>query len=215
MAKEGLGFLAGVILFALIMMAGAWISGSLTTKILAGLGWIFAVFTVFFFRDPERTIPPGDDIIVSPADGKIVQIMKVREDKFLHDDAIQVSIFLSVFDVHINRIPMSGRVGYFEYQPGTFLPAYKALASRSNEQTIIGIERDSVKIVVKQIAGILARRIVCYPREGYRVRKGERFGMIKFGSRVDLILPLSAEILVKENDRVKGGETIIARIKNE
>ncbi len=213
MAKEVIGILLGVILFALVMTAGAVFTGSLATKILAGIGWIFVVFTVFFFRDPERAIPPGDDVIVSPADGKVVEIKEAHEDHFLKSRARQISIFLSVFDVHINRVPMSGRVGYFHYQPGKFVPAYKQLASTDNEQTIIGIENENTRIVVKQIAGILARRIVCDLREGHKVKKGEKFGMIKFGSRVDIFLPLDAEILVEINQKVKGGETIIARLR--
>lgn len=215
MAKEGLGFILGALLFAVIMSAGAWVSGSLLTKILAVLGWVFLGFSIYFFRDPERTIPPGDDILVSPADGKVVAITETHEDHFIQGKAKKISIFLSVFDVHVNRAPMSGTVGYFHYQPGKFLPAYKSAASAENEQTVIGIERDSTKIVVSQIAGILARRIVCYLREGFRVKKGQRIGMIKFGSRVDLFLPLSAEILVAINQKVKGGETIIAKLKSK
>jgi len=215
MAKEGLGFILGTLLFAVIMSAGAWLSGSLATRILAILGWIFLGFTIFFFRDPDRTVPPGEDTLVSPADGKVVVIQDTVEDHFIHGKAKLISIFLSVFDVHVNRAPMSGTVGFFQYQPGRFVPAYKKIASTDNEQTIIGIERDSTRIVVKQIAGILARRIVCYLREGFRVKKGERIGMIKFGSRVDLFLPSDAEILVRLNQKVKGGETVVARLKSK
>ncbi len=210
-----MGFILGTLLFALIMTAGGWWTGSLTTKILAVLGWILLGFSIYFFRDPERVIPPGEDTLVSPADGKVVAIRDTVENYFIHGPAKQISIFLSVFDVHVNRAPMSGTVGFFHYQPGKFVPAYKSVASAENEQTIIGIERDSTRIVVKQIAGILARRIVCYLREGFRVKKGERIGMIKFGSRVDLFLPPEAEISVQLNQKVKGGETIVAKLNSK
>ena len=167
---------------------------------------------MFFFRDPERVIPTDENVILSAGDGKVVEIKDVFEDHFLKSKAKQISIFLSVFDVHINRIPISGKVGYFQYVRGKFVQAYKSIASSENEQTVIGIENDQLKIVVKQIAGILARRIVCHIREGFSVTKGERFGMIKFGSRVDMLLPNHVEILVNVGDKVKGGETVIAKI---
>jgi len=214
-AKDGLGIIVGAVFFAIIVTIGSVILSSMFTKIFAVLGWIFVIFSLFFFRDPERTIPAGDDLILSAGDGKVVEIRDVFEDHFLKSEAKQVSIFLSVFDVHINRIPISGTVGYFKYLPGKFVQAYKQIASRDNEQTIIGIENDRTKVVIKQIAGILARRIVCRIREGFSVQKGERFGMIKFGSRVDMILPENCEILVNVGDKVKGGETAIAKISSD
>lgn len=212
MAKEGLGIIIGAVLFAIVVTIGAVILSSMLTKIFAVIGWIFVVFSLFFFRDPERKIPVNVDLILSAGDGKVVEIRDVFEDHFLKGNAKQISIFLSVFDVHINRIPISGTVGYFKYLPGKFVQAYKQIASRENEQTVIGIENGQTKIVVKQIAGILARRIVCHIREGSSVKRGERFGMIKFGSRVDLIIPENCEILVNVGEKVKGGETAIAKI---
>lgn len=215
MAKEGFGILFGVILAALILTIGGMVSHSALLKIVAALMWIFVLFSFYFFRDPERTIPPDEDLILSAGDGKVVDIKEVFEDRYFHGQARKISIFLSVFDVHINRIPISGKVGYFEYKPGKFVQAFKPIASTENEQTIIGIENEKTKVIVKQIAGIIARRIVCHIREGYSVKRGARFGMIKFGSRVDLIIPLDAEVLVKLGDKVKGGETAIAKIHSK
>ena len=212
MSKEGFSIIFGVILVALVLTIGAVVLNSTLLKISAVLVWIFVVFSFYFFRDPERTVPPDENLILSAGDGKVVDIKEVFEDRYFHGQARKISIFLSVFNVHINRIPISGKVGYFEYKPGKFVQAFKPIASTENEQTIIGIENGKTKVVVKQIAGILARRIVCHIREGYSVKRGERFGMIKFGSRVDLIIPLDAEVLVKLGDKVKGGETAIAKI---
>lgn len=211
-AKDGYVIIAGAVLFALIITVGAILTGSLFTKLFTVLSWLFVGFSLFFFRDPERTIPPGEDLILSAADGTVVDIKEVQEDKFIKNRAKQVSIFLSVFNVHVNRVPISGRVGYFNYVPGKFIQAYKDKASEDNEQTIIGIENSKTKIVMKQIAGILARRIVCNIREGNSVNRGERFGMIKFGSRVDMIFPQDVEVVVNVGQKVKGGESIIAKI---
>lgn len=213
--KDGYTIIAGAVLLALVVTIGAILTGSLLIKVFTFFGWIFVIFCLFFFRDPERTIPPGDDLIVSSGDGSVVEIKEITENSYLKSSATQVSIFLSVFDVHINRIPMSGKVGYFKYLPGKFIQAYKNKASEENEQTIIGIENRKTKIVIKQIAGIIARRIVCNIREGFSVNRGERFGMIKFGSRVDMIFPPNVEVLVHVGQKVKGGESIIAKIHSD
>jgi phosphatidylserine decarboxylase len=214
-AKDGYAIIAGAIIFAFIVTLGAILTGSLLTKIFTVLSWVFVVFSMFFFRDPERTIPPGEDLILSAADGTVVEIKEIRDDTFINGEAKQVSIFLSVFNVHINRVPISGKVGYFKYIPGKFIQAYKEKASEDNEQTVIGIQNKKTKIVIKQIAGILARRIVCNIREGNSVNRGERFGMIKFGSRVDMIFPPDVEVLVHMGQKVKGGESIIAKIHSD
>ena len=164
---------------------------------------------IYFFRDPEREIPAGDNLVVSPADGKVVMIRDIYEDQFLKSDAIQVSIFLSVFNVHVNRIPISGTIKYFKYVRGAFLAAFNHDASVKNEQTVIGIERPACKVLFKQIAGLLARRIVFIPKENDSVLIGDRCGIIKFGSRVDIILQKNTEIKVKVGDKVAGGESII------
>jgi len=202
--------ISGVIIFTL----AGFICSAIIAKLLMVSSWIFLLFTFYFFRDPERIIPPDENAIVSAADGKVVEIKEIVENQYLQSNAKQISVFMSIFNVHVNRIPMSGQVGFFEYRPGKFVKAYKNAASKENEQTVIGIENPHCKILIKQIAGILARRIVCHLREGFHVQRGERFGMIKFGSRVDMILPSSAKITVQLNQKVKGGETIIAKIQN-
>jgi len=171
--------------------------------------FLFSLFIVYFFRDPERVTPAGDKLIVSAADGKVISIKPTSDLEFIGTDGTSVSIFMSVFDVHVNRIPISGSVNYVKYNEGKFLPAFRDKASLENEQMEIGLETAYGKIVMKQIAGIIARRIVCKIKPGDPVTTGMRFGMIKFGSRVDLFLPVNVEIKVKPNQKVRAGETII------
>lgn len=178
---------------------------------------IFAVVTVqvfWFFRDPKRAIPEGENLVVSPADGKVVLVAEEDEDRFIKGRAKKVSIFLNIFDVHVNRVPVEGRVLAITYQPGKFLAANKNLASKENEQNAVFLETDSgSRIVFIQIAGLIARRIVCWAREGNRLARGERYGMIRFGSRTDIFLPLDTEIRVSPGDRVKGGSSVIGVLK--
>lgn len=178
------------------------------------IAFLFFGFTLYFFRDPERRVPDEVDIVVSPADGKVILIRRFFESEFLFSDAIQISIFMSPLDVHVNRIPVSGEVKFLKYVPGKYLVAFDEKSSESNERMLIGIESDDLKVIVKQIAGFIARRIVCVLKVGDKVRIGERFGMIRFGSRVDVILPMDkVDIRVKHGDIVRAGETIIAKIK--
>ena len=214
-AKDGIGTLLAILFIAILFTGGLFLNNSLVMKCFVALIWIFVLFSLYFFRDPDRTIPADENAILSPADGKVIVIRKVKENVYLKGPATQVSIFMSILDVHVNRIPMNGVVGYFNYYPGKFLPAYREKASTDNEQTVIGIENNRTKILFKQIAGIIARRVVCHIREGFHVRKGERFGMIKFGSRADIFLPENVEVKVKLNQKVKGGESIIGEIKSE
>lgn len=174
---------------------------------------ILTAFVAFFFRNPPRTIPEDEGILVSPADGRILDISEITEDRFINDKAIKVSIFLSVFNVHVNRCPMSGEIKYRSYRPGKFLPAYKGHASEINEKNYVGIENGGLKILVTQITGFIARRIVCWVNLGDRVEQGNLFGLIKFGSCTEIIVPKNIDILVKKGDKVVGGETIIGRIK--
>ena len=179
---------------------------------LAALAAFLTVFTAFFFRNPPRTIPADEGILVSPADGLILDVSEIIEDSFIKDKAVKVSIFLSVFNVHVNRCPMSGEVKYRSYRPGKFLPAYKGHASEINEKNYVGIEKDGLKILVTQITGFIARRIVCWVKSGDRVERGDLFGLIKFGSCTEIIVPENVEIMVKKGDKVVGGETVIGRI---
>jgi len=211
--KEGLGIVVGMVLFSGILIAGSLVTGHLYLKIITGVSVLLTVLVIYFFRDPERDIPEGADNILSPADGKVVDIREQYEDEFLHEKCTRVSIFLSVFNVHVNRIPISGDVKYFRYQKGAFVNAYKSDASEINEQTVIGIENGKCNILFKQIAGLIARRIVCNIREGSTVNLGERFGIIKFGSRVDIFFPENVDVKVKLKEKVKGGQSIIGVIK--
>ena len=171
---------------------------------------IAAIFVLYFFRDPDRTLPPGEYLVVSPADGKIVLIKELYESEYLNAEAVQVSIFMSPLNVHVNRFPISGHVEYFKHIPGKFTVAYHDKSSDVNERTLIGIENSGYKILFKQVAGTIARRIVADIKLGQQVTMGKRLGMIKFGSRVDVIMPKNTTISVKLDDRVKAGESVLA-----
>lgn len=215
MAKDGLGFILALLLVSLILTLGSWVSGKILLIGFTVLCWLFLLFSIYFFRDPERQIPQGDNLIVSPADGKVIEIAEDYEPELLKKKVNRVSIFMSVLDVHVNRIPIGGLVTHFNYHRGKFFPAFQDIASTENEQTVIGIKNDSCTLIFKQIAGILARRIVCNVREGQQVNKGERFGLIKFGSRVDIFLDKDVQIKVRVNEHVKGGESIIGKINEK
>lgn len=170
---------------------------------------VLLAFTMFFFRNPERKIPQGDGVIVSPADGLVMSVSEIYENDFLKSKSKKVTIFLSIFNVHINRSPIAGSVAYTAYRPGKFLPAYKTHVSELNERNSIGIKGEKFAVLVHQITGLIARRIVCWSKEGDVLASGERFGLIKFGSCTEVVVPLSTEIKVKPGDKVKGGTTII------
>jgi phosphatidylserine decarboxylase len=177
---------------------------------LAGLGG--GAFFAYFFRDPERSLPDDPAAVVSPADGKVVFLDEVQEDRFLRSPARRVAIFMNVFDVHVNRAPVAGAVAAIRHQPGKFKAAFYKDADRLNEQQATLLERDGGgRVLVVQIAGLLARRIVGYVSPGQSLARGERLGMICFGSRVDLYLPPEAELLVKVGDRLKAGSSVVAR----
>jgi len=180
---------------------------------IVALALFFFGFTLNFFRDPDRTTPAGDSIVVSPADGKVVVVKNVQEQEFFNGPAIQISIFMSPLNVHVNRIPFTGVVSHFRYVEGEFFAAFEDKASERNEQTIIGLENQKGKVLFKQIAGFVARRIVCNLKVGETVRMGDRFGMIKFGSRVDVFIPDNASSKVSVGDRAVAGETILAELQ--
>jgi phosphatidylserine decarboxylase len=173
---------------------------------------VLLVFTISFFRDPEANVPPDPRIIVAPATGKIVEIKAVHEPHFLKGEATMVAVFLSIFDVHVQRAPISGTIRFVRYNTGKFLDARHPNASLQNENRVVGIESaDGFRVTMRQISGLIARRIVGWAGEGVPLAKGERFGMIRFGSRVELFLPPGTEIAAKAGDYARGGETIIAR----
>lgn len=174
---------------------------------------IFFLLILQFFRNPSRKLTRGEKVVIAPADGKVVVIEETDEPEVLNDRRIQVSIFMSPVNVHVNRYPVSGEITYSKYHPGAYLVAWHPKSSTENERTTVVIQTNTkIKILLRQIAGAVARRIVCYPKEGWMVRQGEEMGFIKFGSRVDLYLPLNAKIKVNLNQKVRGGETIIAEL---
>ena len=170
-------------------------------------------FVLYFFRNPEREIPPDELALVSPADGVVMDIERVLEERFLQGESIRIRIFLSLFNVHVNRCPMTGTVVYRDYRPGKMLPAFKSHASELNEKNYVGIENEHLRVLVTQVTGFVARRIVCWVKEGDKVERGQRFGLIKFGSCTELFLPPNVEVAVKQGDKVTGGITIMGRVK--
>jgi phosphatidylserine decarboxylase len=173
---------------------------------------VIAIWVAYFFRDPERTGERGERLVVAPADGKVVQIVEVDEPAFLKGRAIQVSIFMNVFNVHVNRYPVSGTVGYVHYNPGKFLNAAADKASLENEQSSVGIETERYRVLVRQIAGLIARRIVTYSKVGDPAKQGERFGLIRFGSRVDVFVPVGSKVLVSTGQITTAGVTLVAEM---
>ena len=206
-APEGRWFILGawsiVGVLALLALTGRW-------------GWLalwlpLAVWVVAFFRDPERPGPRGDDLVIAPADGKVVSVVDVDEPAFFGERATRISIFMNVFDCHVNRYPTDGRVAYRHYAPGRFLNAADEKASQENEQSSVGLTTAHGKVLVRQIAGLIARRIVTDHAVGAEVHQGDRLGMIRFGSRVDLFLPRGTRVLVREGDKTRVGVTEVAR----
>jgi len=194
-----------------VLVVAVDMNGVLRYSILA-VAAVFTALVLNFFRDPERTVPEGNGLVLAPADGKIISVGRVHEPEYIGGEALRVCIFMSPLDVHVNRYPVSGRVGYFRHIAGRFVPAFRDKASEENERTLIGIERGGEKILFKQIAGSLARRIVADISVGTSAVAGERFGMIRFGSRVDVLMPVTASVNVSVNDRAVAGETILAKL---
>ncbi|SPF56772.1 Phosphatidylserine decarboxylase proenzyme [Candidatus Desulfosporosinus infrequens] len=176
---------------------------------------IVFVFIAFFFRNPERDIPTDELSLVSPADGVVMDVERVFEDQFLHGESIRVRIFLSIFNVHVNRSPMVGKVAFRAYKPGQMIPAFKSHASELNEKNYVGIQNKHLQILVTQVTGFIARRIVCWVNNGDIVAKGERFGLIKFGSCTEIFVPTNVEIMVSPGDKVHGGVSVIGRVSVE
>lgn len=212
-AEDGYGVIAKAVVLGLLVVTTGYYFSGVAFYVSLILGFILITFTLYFFRDPDRDTPPGDNLIISPADGKVIEIKKVYEDKFLKNEATQVSIFLSPLDVHVNRIPISGVVKYAEYIPGEYLVAWHEKASELNERSEFGIiHLSGARMFFRQITGYIARRIVFHIKEGDDVVAGDRFGMMKFGSRMDLVYTSEITLNVKSGDRVIGGETIIGQV---
>lgn len=206
-AREGIPF---VLQFAFATLIAAILGYALLT----GLLFALTLLVGHFFRDPERVLTADDRDVASPADGKVILIERVDGTRFTQKPLLKISIFMSVFDVHVNRIPLSGVVHGVHYQKGRFWAAQKPRASSENEQNWVWIRSDAgIDVVLTQVAGLIARRIVCWPKVGDQVFRGERFGMIRFGSRLDVYVPEESDILVARGECVYAGETILCRLR--
>ncbi len=205
-AKEGLKFILGAGLLAAVFWGLGWWP----------LGLLFLLLTaafLFFFRDPSRTPPPGEHFLVAPADGKVMSVEALPSHPDLEGPVSKIAVFLSLTDVHVVRSPLAATVGRVDYHPGKFLPAYRPESSAANESNTIVLRGGRTPLVLKQIVGVAARRIKCRVREGQSVSRGERIGLMYFGSRVEITRPRSATLRVSPNDRVRGGQTVIAEVQ--
>lgn len=215
-AREGIIFILGGLVGTGLFLILAVRFSNMFLLIMAAIFGLLSIFTTYFFRDPERHITARADQFLSPADGKVIQIISLDNHPHIGGPATRLSIFLSAFDVHINRVPNSGVIDYVRHVPGRYLLAWKEKASEDNERSEIGMTTDrGDKIAFRQIAGTVARRIVCNLNPGDTVIAGNRFGLIKFGSRMDIIIPSSAALSVKMGDRVKAGLTVIGSFETE
>lgn len=215
LAKEGTSNIAVTLFIVIILcLIGFSVSGWLAALLFIAAGLLLA-FILYFFRDPDRDTPTDPNLIIAPADGKILSIKEIDEELYIKGPATQISIFLSPLDVHVNRVPASGKIEYLQYNPGVFLMAWDERASNLNERADFGVIHPSgLKIFFRQITGFMARRIVYHIKRGDDLKAGERFGMMKFGSRMDVVIPREVKLEAKEGDRTRGGETILARINN-
>jgi phosphatidylserine decarboxylase len=212
-AREGLSFIVISALIALGTFGLALTKRSWPLWLLAFALTVIALWVAYFFRDPQRQGERGDRLVISPADGKVVLITEVDEPTFMKTKAIRVSVFMNVFNVHVNRYPVTGTVRFVERKAGKFLNAAAENASIENEQASIGIETGSNRILVRQIAGLIARRIVTDSKEGDQVQQGDRMGLIRFGSRVDIFLPVTAKLRVKVGDATFAGASVLAELQ--
>ncbi|MEA3286837.1 MAG: phosphatidylserine decarboxylase family protein [Candidatus Marinimicrobia bacterium] len=211
MAREGYINIAIILGLTIVLTSISFFTGgSLYWKLPSMVSGLLLLFTLYFFRDPEREVQQNPKHILSPGDGVIVEIKEVADDYV--GEAWKITMFLSPLNVHINRVPISGRVAFVNYKYGAFKAAFAEDASEVNEQSIVGMENDLMKVKFSQIAGALARRIINYLREGDQVAQGERYGMIKFGSRMDVIIPHSAKVLIELKEPVRGGLTVLAQM---
>jgi phosphatidylserine decarboxylase len=201
----------GTALVAALAWIATTVSGSWTI-VLASLLTLLTAFVFYFFRDPERAVPSDEGLVVCPGDGKIIDIREVDETSFMGGVCRRITIFLSIFNVHVQRAPVSGDVAHREYRPGEYAVAWHPKASEKNEQASLGLTMQGHRVLVRQIAGLIARRIVTYPEPGDTVGRGDRIGLIRFGSRVDLFIPLDWALDCAVGDHVAGGSSVLARV---
>jgi phosphatidylserine decarboxylase len=214
-AREGLSLIAVAALLAVGAFVVAVMRGSWPLWILAFVVTLVALWVASFFRDPERSGDRGDRLVISPADGKVVMIVDVDEPTFMQGKATRISIFMNVFNVHVNRYPVSGTARVAQHSPGRFLNAAAEAASLENEQMSVGIESGSGRVLVRQIAGLIARRIHNYTKPGDHVKQGDRMGLIRFGSRVDVFVPTSSRLRTKVGDITFSGVTVLAELNTQ
>ncbi len=208
-AKEGVPFIGIAVLVAVVFALLNWSVTAIVFFVIAG-------FILFFFRDPERIIPSGSGLVLSPADGRVIDIAEDNRDSLHGKDVRRISIFMNIFNVHVNRAPIMGEVRQISYQPGSFWPADRKRALLENERNaVLILGEDEMELTVVQVAGIIARRIVCWVKVGDSVKIGERFGLICFGSRLDVYVPKNVSVLVKKGDRARAGQTVLARKGSE
>ena len=212
-AREGVSFIVASALIAAAAFGMALAKRSWPLWLIAFVLTLIALWVAYFFRDPQRTGQRGDRLVIAPADGKVVMIADVEEPMFMHARARRVSIFMNVFNVHVNRYPVSGVVQLVEHTPGRFMNAADAESSLANEQTSVGLEAGSQRILVRQIAGLIARRIVTDSRQGEHVNQGDRMGIIRFGSRVDVFVPEGSQLRVKVGDITFAGVTVLGELE--
>jgi phosphatidylserine decarboxylase len=212
-AKDGYGVIIKVLIISALLVLAGFYYGSWVLYLLLTLAVFATGFTLYFFRDPDRITPEGNHYLIAPADGKVIELREVHESRYLNSKATQISIFLSPLDVHVNRIPLSGIVEFAQYFPGEYLVAWHEKASELNERSEFGVKHSSgAKILFRQITGYVARRIVFHIKEGDNVIAGDRFGMMKFGSRMDILVRNDIKLNIKVGDVVVGGETIIGEV---
>lgn len=215
-AREGYPFIGGGILLAALGWVGWAVGfGGLAGQVMASVLTLLALFTLWFFRDPERVIPTDPGLVLAPGEGKVILVEEADEPTYVRGPCRKISIFLSVFDIHVQRAPCAGTVEHKVYKPGTFAVAWLDKASDDNEQASVGLTTAHGKVLVRQIAGLVARRIVTYPSEGQALVRGERIGLIRFGSRVDIFFPLEWEVTCAVGDRAVAGRTVLARQPRE
>lgn len=216
--REGQSIVFGVLTFFMVfyvLIAHFTNCHTLYCNSVGIAGILIISFLLFFFRNPARKISKNPSVVYAPADGKIIAIEEVFETEFLNRKCIKVSIFMSIWNIHVNRYPISGQIIYTKYHPGKYLIAHHPKSSELNEHQTIVIEKPGgAEIMVKQIAGTVARRIVCYAKQRKHVEQGDDLGFIRFGSRVDIFIPLNASVLIQMNEKVKGNRTVIGRFTN-
>ena len=211
-AREGIPFILIALALAALGYTAALLRRSWLLWLLAFVLTLLVLWVAYFFRDPERNGPRGEQLVISPADGKVIEIVEVDEPAFLQGRAVRISVFMNVFNVHVNRYPVGGKVAYVHYNPGKFLNAAVEKASLENEQMSVGVQTPRHRVLFRQIAGLIARRIVTYSQVGDEAAQGDRMGLIRFGSRVDVFVPVGTKVNVKVGDKPQAGMTVLAEL---